>query len=329
MKTLEVGSASIKEAMDKEIRTISIRNVHVPSNRRGLQSEAVTQLVDSMRAIGLRTPITVYQDKQKNQPVLVTGLHRLEAAKKLGWETIDALFFTGTPEERRMWEIAENLHRLELTALERSDQIAEWIRLAEQRAEEVKTPAEDNKLSQVATVSKGGRGKESGVRAAARELRINKDDAYRAMQVASLSKEAKQVARETGLDNNRTALLKAAKAANSADFLRKEHARRDQKPKSAEEEIPPAAQDFADWLYEQLETGQFPRLISWLEHTRPRDVIRALRKKHEATAPPSDGKPAGSPGRGKRGKDKKPMAKPPPEMAQAASEGEPDPAVSA
>ena len=68
----------------------------------------------------------------------------------------------------------------------------------------------DDKLSQTATVSKGGRGKESGVRAAARELHIDKDDAHRAVKVASLSEEAKEAAREAGLDDNRTALLQAA-----------------------------------------------------------------------------------------------------------------------
>jgi ParB family chromosome partitioning protein len=51
------------------------------------------------------------------------------------------------------------------------------------------------KLAQVAPVSnKGGRGKESGVRAASRELGIDRDDARRATKVAGLSEEAKQAA---------------------------------------------------------------------------------------------------------------------------------------
>jgi hypothetical protein len=50
-------------------------------------------------------------------------------------------------------DIAENLHRADLTVLERSEHVAEWVRLCDKR----------NKPSQVETVSiKGGRGKEGG-----------------------------------------------------------------------------------------------------------------------------------------------------------------------
>lgn len=103
---------------------------------------------------------------------------------------------------------AKILARAELTALERDEHVAEWIRLAEDRAKKNK----GEKLSQLATVSKGGRGNKEGVRAASRELGIDKDAAHRAVKVASLSPEAKDAAREAGLDDNRSALLKAASA---------------------------------------------------------------------------------------------------------------------
>lgn len=71
----------------------------------------------------------------------------------------------------RRWEIAENLHRAELTKLERTEQIAEWINLTEKAAKE----AAEKVSSQVATKPKGGR-PSVGVRAAARELGVDKDD---------------------------------------------------------------------------------------------------------------------------------------------------------
>jgi ParB family chromosome partitioning protein len=86
------------------------------------------------------------------------------------------------------------MHRAELTVLERDEQIVEWIRLTE----------EADKLSQIATVSekpKGGRGKSAGVRKAAKELGIDKDDAHRAVKVASLTEEAKETAREVAMAN--------------------------------------------------------------------------------------------------------------------------------
>jgi hypothetical protein len=89
--------------------------------------------------------------------------------------------------------------------------VAEWIRLAEQKPAELQSaqlaPNEKSKR-------RDGRGhrKEGGIRAASRELGIDRDAARRAVQVASLSSEAKDAARETGLDDNRSALLKAASA---------------------------------------------------------------------------------------------------------------------
>jgi hypothetical protein len=52
-----------------------------------------------------------------------------------------------------------------------------------------------------------------GINAASRELGISKPDANRAMKVASLKPEAKEAARKSGLDKNRTALLSAARVA--------------------------------------------------------------------------------------------------------------------
>lgn len=67
-------------------------------------------------------------------------------------------------------------------------------------------------MRQVDAVSKGGRGRKGGHREAARQLGISEVDVRRAVKVASLSEEAQAAARELGLDNNRTALLKAAEA---------------------------------------------------------------------------------------------------------------------
>jgi hypothetical protein len=81
--------------------------------------------------------------------------------------------FTNT--EARQWEIAENLHRAELSKLERDDLVAEWVKLAESDA------------SQSETHQKRARQQPGGINAAARELGIDKDDAYRAVDVASAS----------------------------------------------------------------------------------------------------------------------------------------------
>jgi hypothetical protein len=102
--------------------------------------------------------------------------------------------------------------------LERDEQIAEWIELADKPSQN----ADIVVFPQLAEKLREGR-PESGVNKAARELGIDSDDAYRATKVASLSTEAKEAARELGLDDNRSALLKVAAKPQEqqADAVRK------------------------------------------------------------------------------------------------------------
>lgn len=175
---------------------------------RALDPQKVDALAASMSAIGLQMPISVWVPNDQ-EVHLVAGAHRLAAAIQLGWDAIDCIHVQLSDIDRRRWEIAENLHRAELTALERSEHVAEWVRLTEevQSAQLVSAQLEP-KLSQRGRKGEGRPA--SGIRAAARELGIEKEDARRAVKVASLTEEAKETARELRLDDNRSALLAAA-----------------------------------------------------------------------------------------------------------------------
>lgn len=72
------------------------------------------------------------------------------------------------------------------TVLERDQHVAEWIRLTEEKD-----------LSQVGTKSGAVGRPEGGIRAAARELGIAKNDAHRAVKVASLSDAAKTAIKQS------------------------------------------------------------------------------------------------------------------------------------
>jgi ParB-like chromosome segregation protein Spo0J len=64
-----------------------IAEIYVPVKRRAtLKPATVQELAQSMLEIGQQTPILVRRDG--NRLVLVEGLHRLEACKALGEETI-------------------------------------------------------------------------------------------------------------------------------------------------------------------------------------------------------------------------------------------------
>lgn len=179
--------------------SIQISSIEVSDKRRPLNTDAVNRLAASIKEIGLKTPITILDVSDGEKLELVAGHHRLAAVRQLGWSQIPALVIEGNRLEAEMWEIAENLHRAELTALERDEQIAKWLELSAAR------------VSQLGTPSGGIQPNEKGVRKGAAEIGVSKNDASRAKQVSSLTDEAKQAAVDAGLDDNRTALLQASR----------------------------------------------------------------------------------------------------------------------
>lgn len=194
--------------MPGEITTIDIESVYVGARLRDVHAERVASLAASIKDIGLQTPITIRilpfveidGEEVFDVPALIAGRHRMEACKQLGMTDIPCIEVNCDDIEAQMWEIAENLHRSELTVLERDQHVAKWVELAAGR------------FAQVAHNPKGGRPVKTGALAAEKELGIKRDDASRALKVASLTPEAKEAAKEVGLDDNRTALLQAAKA---------------------------------------------------------------------------------------------------------------------
>jgi len=267
-----------------KIEQVFVDGVDVGERLRPLNEAAVQSLVESMGRLGLLQPITVYTP-DNNRIILVAGYHRLEAARRLEWDEIDCIFVNADEIECQLREIAENLHRAELTALERDEHIAKWVELVRCYGA---ADAAKNKPVQSAPVSTGGRGNKGGINEASRQLGIEGTDAKRAVKVASLSDEAKKVARDTGLDDNRSVLLAAAKQPDDVTYLRAEHARREAERQRKEVEklnsntdrviALTAAEQFARWLVERTDAGELSTIISWLEGTKPRDVIAAMRR---------------------------------------------------
>jgi hypothetical protein len=193
-----------------EIKEWSSGDIHVGERKRGLDEAHVAWLMESMREVGLLSPITIRfggaeieGEVENNVANLVAGLHRLEAAKRLGWSVIDVTVFQHGETDARLGEIAENLHRAELTVQERSDQTAEWVRLVEEKAKGVSV--------QLGPKPQGGR-PEGGERKAARELGISRQEVRRSLKIAAIAPEAKESAKAAGLDNNQKALLSIAAA---------------------------------------------------------------------------------------------------------------------
>ena len=114
----------------------------------------------------------------------------------------------------KLAEIAENLHRREISALERSELQAAWVEIVQARKETPDVSAEVRpKLS--ARGRPEGR-TPSGINKAARELGVPRSTLQQSVKIAKLSPEAKAEARKLKLDNNQEALLTAAKKVSPA-----------------------------------------------------------------------------------------------------------------
>jgi ParB-like chromosome segregation protein Spo0J len=248
---------------------------------RPYNASVVAELAQSIRAIGLQTPLTCIVRDGKH--ILVAGRNRLEALRTIGAEQAPVRIVDFSDVEAQLWQFSENLHRAELTKLEYDRQVVRYTELLKVKlAEETDNPisphqerqSEADKLRQVAAVS-GGRGNTGGYREAARELNIPERTVRRAYKTASLSPEAQEAAVETGLDDNRSALLEAAKERTSEAQTATIRRLAEPNASTAEPAAPaPSAKPLRDLV--GISGGEFAR---WIKSTTPNDrphVIRVL-----------------------------------------------------
>ncbi len=92
---------------------IPISEITVNPGRRQVVPGDVQELADSIAEIGLLNPVTVSQSR-----TLIAGLHRLEAAKLLGWTEIECVVSGLEGLRAELAEIDENFVRSDLTPLE-------------------------------------------------------------------------------------------------------------------------------------------------------------------------------------------------------------------
>ena len=98
---------------------IKISEIRVNPNRRKPDPESVQSLAKSITALTLLNPITIDQNHE-----LIAGLHRLEAAKLLGWEEIPCNVCDLDGLQKELAEIDENIVRRTLDYMEECTQLA-------------------------------------------------------------------------------------------------------------------------------------------------------------------------------------------------------------
>jgi ParB/RepB/Spo0J family partition protein len=177
---------------------ISIKNIIVPKARRLLDQAKVEEIAASIKAIGLLQPIAVrklagssliWNPDEKVE--LVFGEHRLAAHLKLGADTIEGIVvgMVGFEDDRaKLQEIAENLHRAELTTQQRNECLAEWVRLLEKLG--VATRISDAERP----ISKPGRKPSPAVDAAAKMSGLSPKTVRQAIKTTKVSPAVKKAA---------------------------------------------------------------------------------------------------------------------------------------
>lgn len=146
---------------------------------------------------------------------LVSGGHRFAMAQAKGWEAIPAIVkaagYFANEAEIMLREITENLARRELSALDRAVDIARWREVYEAVHGTVRKgrPA---KLVQVAPISdeQADRFAASFSEAARRVLGINRDTIKRAMRIAAIPADLRDLIALHPIADNQSELLQLA-----------------------------------------------------------------------------------------------------------------------
>ena len=238
---------SARRPKEPERERLFLGNVKVPEHRaRGLDLAAVERLAESMARLGLQTPITVRDDGE--WPVLVAGLHRLKAAERLGWDKIDAIYLDGDEQDARLWEISENLHRCDLSAVERAEHIDEWRRLTVAKGGQVVHPC-------------GGlQPLDRGHTKTAEALGVSRETVRRAATIAALPDEVREQAKAERWSQDR--LLSIARDQDSHEARRRN---READKLIAEQRLADAVQ----WLANRLNASELHQLGEMLAGVAP------------------------------------------------------------
>ncbi|RUT32626.1 hypothetical protein EMQ25_05615 [Arsenicitalea aurantiaca] len=215
----------------RKVEMIYVENITVGQRQRALSESGVATLTTSMESIGLRTPISVAVRDDGQEIVLLTGAHRLEAARRLGWEKIECIvYYDGDEIDAQLWEIAENLHRSGLTKEQRDEHIRRYASLL---------AARKSKPTQFAWVlEKGGRGKTSVATQVAKETGISADTVRRALNpdriAAEKARREAEKAEERAEAEQRAAEVTAGLPEETRQMIEQQKARREAAKASAD-----------------------------------------------------------------------------------------------
>lgn len=169
---------------------IRIASIQQRVQLRPIADGDVLALVESIREIGLQTPVSVvrgsaYADGEEIEAYdLVAGAHRVEACRRLGHETIAAFVLEMDDVAAHMWRCDENLARSELDAPARAVFTAERRRWYEIRHPETRHGGDRRSNGQVGHLNSPASFTADTARKTGRSERDVRRDARRGAKIA-------------------------------------------------------------------------------------------------------------------------------------------------
>jgi ParB family chromosome partitioning protein len=115
-----------------KIDRVPVAAIAVENRLRPVTEAGVESLMASIRETGVMKDAIHVRKKKGGALVLLAGGHRLEAARRLGWELIEAKVWTDVTDDwARLIEVDDNLAGAEMNALDTSIFLAERKRVYE------------------------------------------------------------------------------------------------------------------------------------------------------------------------------------------------------
>lgn len=255
---------------------------------RKVDAAALSLLKESMATVGLLNPIIVTKTVRQDGPTsidtfqIVAGKHRTQAARELGWTEIDAVIVDLDTAHAELCEIDENLARAELGDAERAT--------SHRRREEIMVglglvssgPGRKNSenSSQLAYARQASEALGVSKRTVEKDLaRGKKIEPEVLAEVSGTSLDKGVVLDElasTPKEDQRAKLAEITLRRAEAERMRKEA---ESANRNTDRVIAIGdAEQFADWLMARTDLAELPVIIAWLEGTKAKDVIAALRR---------------------------------------------------
>ncbi|MBL4733073.1 MAG: ParB N-terminal domain-containing protein [Rhizobiaceae bacterium] len=197
-------------------KQIKISEIHVPERLRAVEEGHAVAIMSSIYEVGLIEPITVRSTpnaKNGAKPyTLITGAHRLRAVEMMGEPKIETLVVTANAVDAQLMEIAENVFRNNLSAMDLAIFIQSYRDIWETKYKKISAgrPADINSANLSQLISEE---QELGFSAhVADRLGLSKRSIERSNQIAkNLPVSLRDKLRGTPAADNQSVLLKFAK----------------------------------------------------------------------------------------------------------------------